>query len=178
MTPPSGHHDSTYLDATGHSNKDQCHCWKKWSLAATNMYPCGKRQMTSHIVNSCPQSKQEGAAVMAFSWWHCCWMAEDIRLVNALDNNNNFNATYPPNHSHLSPLRWPWLQTHVLQMNYKLCHLNWAFKLPELLASTSSPKWIGCLVKVIPRTLTANKRQYLQQLGFVGFILLHIQISI
>ena len=35
-------------------------CWKKWRLAATDMCPCDKCQMMSHIVNSCPQSKLEG----------------------------------------------------------------------------------------------------------------------
>ena len=63
-------------------------CWKKWGLAATDMCPCGKRQTMSHIVNSCPQSKLEGAAVIALSWRCCYRMAEDIQLVNALDNNN------------------------------------------------------------------------------------------
>jgi len=38
----------------------------------------------SHIVNSCPQSKVEGAAVIALSWWRCYRMAEDMRLVTAL----------------------------------------------------------------------------------------------
>ena len=40
---------------------------KEVGLAATNMYPCGKCQTMSHIVNSCPQSKLEGAAVIALS---------------------------------------------------------------------------------------------------------------
>jgi len=30
-----------------------------------------------------------GTAATALSWWHCYRMAEDIQLVNALDNNNN-----------------------------------------------------------------------------------------
>jgi len=51
---------------------------KKWGLAATDMCPCGKCQTMSHIVNSCPQSKLEGAAAIVLSWWHCYWMAEDI----------------------------------------------------------------------------------------------------
>jgi len=56
--------------------------------AATDMCPCGKCQTMWHIVNSCPQSKLEGAAAIALSWWRCYQMAEDTQLVNALDNNN------------------------------------------------------------------------------------------
>jgi len=52
------------------------------------MCPCGKRQTMSHIVNSCPQSKMEGAVTIALSWWRCYRMAEDIRLLKALDNND------------------------------------------------------------------------------------------
>jgi len=64
-------------------------CRKKRGLATTDMCPCGKRQAMSHIVNSCPQSKLEGAAATACSWWRCYGMTEETRLVNALDNNNN-----------------------------------------------------------------------------------------
>jgi len=42
-------------------------CRKKWGPAATDMSRCGKCHTMSHIVNSCPQSKLEGAAVNAFS---------------------------------------------------------------------------------------------------------------
>jgi len=64
------------------TNQGHCaSCQKKWGLAATDMCPCGKHQTMSHIVNSCPQSKLEGAAVIALSWWRCYRMAEDIRLV-------------------------------------------------------------------------------------------------
>jgi len=49
-------------------NQGHCtSCRKKWGLAATDMCPCGKHQMMSHIVNSCPQSKLEGAAAIALS---------------------------------------------------------------------------------------------------------------
>ena len=71
------------------TNQGHCaSCQKKWGLATTNMCPCGKCQTMSHIVNSCPQSKLEGAAAIALSWRHCYRMAEDIQIVNALDNNN------------------------------------------------------------------------------------------
>jgi len=60
--------------ATGHSiwtnQTNQDHCisrQKKCSLPVTNTCPCGKRQMMSHIVNRCPQSKLEGAAVIVSS---------------------------------------------------------------------------------------------------------------
>jgi len=103
MTPLSDNQDSIYLDATGHSwitsrpTKATAHLVNKWGLAATDMCPCGKRQTMSHIVNSCPQSKLEGAAAIALSWWRCYWMAEDIWPTNALDNNNNAEyGSYKP----------------------------------------------------------------------------------
>jgi len=72
------------------TNQGHCaSCRKKWGLAATEMCPCGKCRTMSHIVNSCPQSKLEGAAAIALSWWHCYWMVEDIRL----DNNNSCHYT-------------------------------------------------------------------------------------
>ena len=47
-----------------------CILSKKWGLAATDMWPCGKRQTMSHIVYSCPQTELEaGAAAIALSWW-------------------------------------------------------------------------------------------------------------
>ena len=52
--------------------------------------PLCKRQTMSHIVNSCPQTKLEGGLQQLHS-------ADDVatewlktRLVNALDNNNNY----------------------------------------------------------------------------------------
>jgi len=71
---------------------NQGHCvsrWKKWGLTETDVCPCGKHQTISHIVNSCPQCKLEEWSATALSWWRCYQMAENIRLVNALDNNNN-----------------------------------------------------------------------------------------
>jgi len=45
-----------------------CILSKKWGLAATDMWPCGKRQTMSHIVYSCPQTELEGgAAAIALS---------------------------------------------------------------------------------------------------------------
>ena len=69
-------------------------CCKKWVIAATDvsLWQC---QTMSHVVNSCPQSKLEGAAAIALSWWRCYWMAEDIRLINALDNNDNHECCFP-----------------------------------------------------------------------------------
>jgi len=72
------------------ANQGHCaSCQKKWSLAATDMCPCGKCQTMSHIVDSCPQSMLEGAAAIALSGWRYYQMAEHIPLINALDNNNN-----------------------------------------------------------------------------------------
>jgi len=80
------------------TNQGHCaSCRKKWGLAATDMCPCGKCQTMSHIVNSCPQSKLEGAAAIALSWWRCYRTAEDIRLVNALDSDSNILSSYTAN---------------------------------------------------------------------------------
>jgi len=73
------------------TNQGHCvSCQKKCDLPATDMCPCGKCQTMSHILNSCPQSKLEGAAVNAVSWY----TAEDIRLVNALDEDNNWRTKH------------------------------------------------------------------------------------
>jgi len=43
------------------TNQGHCaYCQKKSGLAAIDMCPCGRCQMRSHIVNSCPQTKLEG----------------------------------------------------------------------------------------------------------------------
>jgi len=43
------------------TNQGHCaYCRKKSGLAAIDMCPCGRCQMRSHIVNSCPQTKLEG----------------------------------------------------------------------------------------------------------------------
>jgi len=64
---------------TSHSHCASCRM--KWGLAATDMCPCGKHQMMSHIVNSCPQSKLEGrrgAAAIALSWRCWYWKADVV----------------------------------------------------------------------------------------------------
>ena len=84
-----------YWALLNHFRTNQGHCascQKKWGLAATDICPCDKCQTMSHIVNSCLQSKLEGAAAIALSWWCSCEMAEDIQLINALDNNNSIVA--------------------------------------------------------------------------------------
>jgi len=58
------------------------------TLQQVDMCPCGKCQTMSHIVNSCPQSKLEGAAAIALSWWCCYRMAEDIQARKCIYNNN------------------------------------------------------------------------------------------
>jgi len=70
-------------------------------ILSEKVLPCSNRHVPlwqmpnmSHIVNSCPQCKLEGAAAIALSWWHCYRMAEDIRLINALDNNNRLCLWY------------------------------------------------------------------------------------
>jgi len=63
-------HDNNNNNNNNRFRTSQLHCAccrKKWGLAATDMCPCGKRQTMSHIVNSCPQSKLEAAAVTALS---------------------------------------------------------------------------------------------------------------
>jgi len=35
-------------------------CRKKWQLTETDLCPCGKTQMMSHIVESCPLTKLNG----------------------------------------------------------------------------------------------------------------------
>ena len=71
------------------TNQHNCtSCWNKGAL----------QQTTCALVHSpnddtyCQQlpTDQAGgwAAAIALSWWCCHWMAEDIRLVNALDNDN------------------------------------------------------------------------------------------
>jgi len=74
------------------TNQGHCaSCRKKWALHQPTLCPfCGKRQTMSHIVNSCPQSKlEEGEGLHRLNWWRCYRMAEDIWLVNVLDNNSN-----------------------------------------------------------------------------------------
>ena len=76
-----------YWAFLNHFWTDQGHgacCRKKWGLAATDLCPCGKRQMMSDIVNCCPQSKLEGAVLIALSWWRCYRMAEDQACCHAL----------------------------------------------------------------------------------------------
>ena len=59
--------------------------------------PCSNQHVplwqTPNDVTYCQQlvTDQAGgwAAAIALSWWCCHWMAGDIRLVNALNNNNN-----------------------------------------------------------------------------------------
>jgi len=78
MTPRSGNLDSTYQDTTGHS----------W-IASGPTKATALWQMPNNVTYSqqLPQSKLEGAAAIALSWWRCYQMAEDR---SALDNNNAF----------------------------------------------------------------------------------------
>jgi len=65
------------------TNQGQCaSCQKMSGLAATDM--C---QTTSHIVNSCPQTKLEGGLQRMHS-------ADDVATewLNAFDSNNNFQT--------------------------------------------------------------------------------------
>jgi len=62
-----------------HQYGRSCHITCIWQQLTC---PCGKRQTMSCIVNSCPQSKLEGAAAIALSWWRCYRMAEDIIIAS------------------------------------------------------------------------------------------------
>jgi len=71
------------ISAVKHLNLVLLHCWKKSGLAATNMCPCGKRQMMSHVVNS--PSRRGGGLQQLHS-------ADEVvtqRLENALDINDD-----------------------------------------------------------------------------------------
>ena len=73
-------------------NQGHCaSCRKKWGLAATDMCPCSNRQTMLHMVY-CTDQAGGWAAVIARSWWRCHWTVEDIRLINALGNNNSHFA--------------------------------------------------------------------------------------
>jgi len=62
--------------------------------------PCSNRHLPlwqmPNDVTYCQQlhtDQAEGwAAAIALSWWRCRWTVEDIRLINALDNNNSHFA--------------------------------------------------------------------------------------
>lgn len=57
------------------------------TFAATNTWTCGTSRKMSHTVNSGPQTTLERNYSNCILLPH--WMAEDIRLVHALNNNNN-----------------------------------------------------------------------------------------
>jgi len=62
-----------------HFQTAQGHCGaykKKWNHAATDLCLCGKKQMMSHIVNSCPLSKLNAS----LSQLICC-LANHLWLV-------------------------------------------------------------------------------------------------
>jgi len=69
--------------------RPQCILLKKCYLAATDVPLC---QMPNYVTycQQLPTDQAGGwAAATALSWWCYRWKAEHIRLVNALDSNNN-----------------------------------------------------------------------------------------
>jgi len=97
MTPLSCNQDSTYLDTTGHSRawitsrptKVTVHPVKRSGALQQPTYALVANTKWCHILSTAADSPsyKEGAAATALRWWCCYQMAEDIRLVNALDNN-------------------------------------------------------------------------------------------
>ena len=74
--------------------------------------PCSNQHVplwqTLNVVTYCHQlPTDQVAAVIALSWWHCHWMAEDMRFIDALkNNNNNNNNNWFCSMIHLSSLCW------------------------------------------------------------------------
>jgi len=80
-----------YWALLNHFQTNQGHC-----ASCQRIEPCSNQRAfvanakRCHILSMAPRSpRQRGAAAIAGSWWLRCRMAEDIRLVNGLDNNNS-----------------------------------------------------------------------------------------
>ena len=54
-------------------------CRRKWWLTETDLCPCGKTQMMSHIVKSCPPDKTEWRLISAtLCGWRHCFVADQL----------------------------------------------------------------------------------------------------
>jgi len=70
-----------------HCRTDQGHCascHKQCSLTASDKCQCDRRHTMFHIVNSCPQTRLDGArssAIASLGWWCCCSMVDVTQIT-------------------------------------------------------------------------------------------------